>query len=130
MQLHLEKEHIAVVMSKSKTGNNDNTVAITFTAKDGSTVNTSTSAYISQQEWDKFETGKPLAVLYLAATQQTYVQQSIMRFKEDKIVLWYFTGFWLLFGAALYIWLRNYKLGVDENTGAEWVEKRWQYNTR
>lgn len=117
------EEHIATILSKEKVGNNDNEVTVSFTSKDGKTVNTKTSKYVSQQEWDKFETGKPLSVIYVAATQQTYVQQSIMRFKDDKIYLYFFAGFWLVLGSILYIWLRKLKVGVDEETGAEWVIK-------
>ena len=116
------EEHVATVVSKSKTGKNDNTVELSFTAKDGKTINASTSAYVSQPEWDKFETGKPLSVLYVADTQETFVQQSIMRFKGDKIYLYFFAGFWLVLGTIVYIWLRNYKVGVDDS-GNEWVEK-------
>ncbi|MEO8403612.1 MAG: hypothetical protein ABI480_03420 [Chitinophagaceae bacterium] len=116
------EEHIATVLSKSITGKNDNTVELSFTAKDGKTINAVTSDYISKPEWDKFESGKPLSVLYVANTNKTYVQQSIMRFKGDKIYLYFFAGFWLLLGTIVYIWLRKYKVGVDES-GNEWVEK-------
>ena len=117
------EEHVATVMSKATVGKNDHEVEISFTANDGKMINTKSSTYISQEEWDKFETGKPLSVLYVADKQQTYVQQSIMRFKADKIYLYYFSGFWLVLGSVLLIWLRKYKVGVDENTGNEWVEK-------
>jgi len=117
------EQHIATVISKEKTGNNDNLVEISFTANDGKAITTTTSEYISQQEWDNFVTGKPLPVIYVASTRQTYVQQSIMRFKDDKIYLYYFSGFWLLLGAVLYAWLGKFKVGVDEETGNEWVEK-------
>ena len=116
------EEHIANVLSKVKVGKTDNEVELTFTAKDGKTITAKTSAYVSQQEWDKFETGKPVAVLYVPGTQQTYVQQSIMRFKADKIYLYFFAGFWLVLGLGVYIWLRKYKVGVDEK-GNEWVVK-------
>jgi len=116
------EEHIATIISKSKTGNNDNEVAVSFSAKDGKAINTKTSEYISRNEWDKFETGKPLSVIYVTATQQTFVQQSIMRFKDDKIYLYFFAGFWLVLGTVLYFWLRKLKVGVDE-AGNEWVIK-------
>lgn len=117
------EEHVATVISKSVVGKKkDNEVEISFTAKDGRMVNAKTSAYVSQQEWEKFEIGKPISVLYVAASQETFVQQSIMRFKSDKIYLYFFAGFWLVLGLALLIWLRNYKVGVDES-GNEWVEK-------
>ena len=116
------EEHVANIISKATVGKNDHEVTISFTAIDGKLVNTKTSAYVSQEEWDRFETGKPLSVLYVADKQQTYVQQSIMRFKADKIYLYFFAGFWLILGAGLYAWLRKYKVGVDES-GNEWVEK-------
>lgn len=116
------EEHIATIISKSKTVNNDNEVAVSFSAKDGKAINTKTNKYISRNEWDKFETGKPLSVIYVAATQQTFVQQSIMRFKDDKIYLYFFAGFWLVLGTVLYFWLRKLKVGVDE-AGNEWVIK-------
>jgi len=120
--LATSEEHIATIISKSKTGNNDNQVTISFIAKDGKAINSETSKYVSQEEWNKFETGKPLSVLYVAATQQTFVQQSIMRFKDDTIYLYYFAGFWLVLGTVLYVWLRKLKVGVDE-AGNEWVIK-------
>ena len=116
------EEHVAGIISKSTVGKNDHEVEISFTANDGRVINTKTSSYVSQQEWDKFETGRPLSVLYVADKQQTYVQQSIMRFKADKIYLYFFAGFWLILGIGLYVWLRKYKVGVDDS-GNEWVEK-------
>jgi hypothetical protein len=121
--LQAGEEHIAMVKAKSKTGKNNNQVDLSFTATDGTAVTASTSEYVSQEEWNRMETGKPISVIYVPDTGKTYVQQSIMRFKGDKIYLYFFAGFWLLFGSVLWIWLRNYKVGVDENTGSEWVEK-------
>lgn len=121
--LNSGEQHIATVLTKDITGNKDYEVEVSFTANDGKSVSTKTSKYISQQEWDKFETGKPLSVIYVAGSNGTYVQQSIMRFKEDKVYLYYFSGFWLVLGVVLYAWLRKFKVGVDEETGAEWVEK-------
>ena len=121
--LAIGEEHVATILSKSITGQKkDNTVEVSFTAKDGSPVTATTRKYISKQEWDKFETGKPLSVLYVPGNRQTFVQQSIMRFKNDKIYLYYFAGFWLLLGIVLYCWLRKYKVGVDDE-GNEWLEK-------
>ncbi len=117
------EEHVATILSKSQKPKNTNEVAISFTAKDNSTVNSSTSDYVSKEEWDKFEAGKPLSVLYVPSTGQVFVQQSIMRFAADKIYLYYFAGFWLVLGIVVFIWLRNYKVGVDETTGNEWVIK-------
>lgn len=115
------EEHIASVIAKAKTGNNDNEVTVSFTAKDGSAINTKTSMYVSAEEWEKFETGKPLSVIYVAGSNETYVQQSVLRFRGDKIYLYFFAGFWLLLGGGLYAWLYKIKVGVDENTGAEWL---------
>ncbi|MGC4104255.1 hypothetical protein [Ferruginibacter sp.] len=117
------EEHVATILSKSVSGKNkDNTVEISFTAKDGRLINIATSKYVSQQEWEKFEVGKPLSILYVPDSQQTYVQQSIMRFKSDKIYLYFFAGFWVVLGIVLYLWLRKYKVGVDER-GNEWLER-------
>lgn len=116
------EERVAIVLSKAKTGKNDNTVEVSLSSKDNRTITASTSDYVSQEEWDKFETGKPLSVLYIPSTNQVFVQQSIMRFKADKIYLYYFAGFWLVLGTTVLVWLRNYKVGVD-NYGNEWVVK-------
>jgi hypothetical protein len=113
------EEHVATILSKSHADNN-NEVQVTFTADDGHTVNTKTSEYVSKEEWENFDAGKPLSILYEAGKKKTIVQQSIMRFKNDKIYLYFFCGFWLLLGIGLYIWLRKYKVGVDES-GNEWV---------
>jgi hypothetical protein len=118
------EEYIAAIISKDKINNNDNEVEISFIAKNGKTVRTKTSQYISQAEWNNFETGKPVSVIYLPSTQQTFVEQSIMRFKTDKNYLWFFAGFWLLLGLILMIGLRKMKVGVDEATGDEWVIKK------
>ena len=116
------EEHVANILSKATVGKNDHEVEVSFTAKDGKLVTAKTTQYVSQEEWDKFETGKPLSVLYVAGKQETFVQQSIMRFKADKIYLYYFAVFWLVLGIGLLVWLRKYKVGVDES-GNEWVEK-------
>ncbi len=116
------EEHTANIVSKSIVGKNDNQVKVSFTSKEGKFITTETTAYVSKPEWDGFETGAPLAVIYLPDTNETFVQQSILRFKGDKIALYYFSGFWLVLGLGLLIWLRNYKVGVDKY-GNEWVEK-------
>lgn len=113
------EEHVATIVSKSRTAK-DNEVQVSFTDAAGHTVNTKTSEYISKEEWENFETGKPLSILYETAKKKTTVQQSIMRFKNDKIYLYFFSGFWLLLGIVLYIWLRKYRVGVDES-GNEWL---------
>jgi len=117
------EEHMATVISKAIVGKNDHEVQVIFTAKDGKTINAKTSEYVSKEEWQNFETGKALAIVYVANKGTTYVQQSMMRFKADKIVLYYFAGFWLVLGTVLLIWLRKLKVKVDESTGNEWVEK-------
>lgn len=117
------EEHVATVLSKAKVGKkNDNQVEVSFTAKDGKLITTKTADYVSVPEWDKFEIGKPLSVLYVADKQTTFVQQSIMRFKSEKIYLYYFAGFWLVLGLVLLITLRKIKVGVDD-AGNEWLEK-------
>lgn len=115
------EEHVATIVSKSQTAK-DNEVEVTFTSSDGKTINTKTSEYVSKEEWANFEAGKPLSVIYETESKKTIVQQSIMRFKNDKIYLYFFAGFWLLLGLGVYIWLRKYKVGVDEK-GNEWVIK-------
>ena len=117
------EEHMATVISKAIVGKSDHEVQVSFTARDGTTVNAKTSEYVSKEEWEGFESGKALAIVYIANKNATYVQQSMMRFKADKIVLYYFAGFWLVLGTVLLICLRKLKVKVDENTGDEWVEK-------
>jgi Ca2+/Na+ antiporter len=116
------EEHVATIVSKATVGKNDHQVEIAFAAKDGKLITAKTNEYVSQEEWDRFEPGKPLSVLYVPDRQQTYVQQSIMRFKNDKVYLYYFAGFWLVLGAALFFWLRKYRVGVDDS-GNEWLER-------
>ncbi len=104
-------EYVATVLSKSIVGEKkDNEVEISFTTKDSKLIDAKTSKYVSAQEWEKFEIGKPLSVLYVTDQQETYVQQSIMRFKNDKIALYYFASFWLVLGMVLFIWLRKPRL--------------------
>jgi|SRR5882757_85779 len=117
------EEVVATIVSKSISSNKkDNLVEISFTTKDGGFINTSTGKYISQQEWDKLEAGRSLPVIYVPATQEAFVKESILRFKADKIYLYYFAGFWLVLGVVLYFRLHKYKVGVDEK-GNEWLEK-------
>ncbi len=117
------EKHIATIISKTKVDKNDNQVEVSFTSNDGKTINSKTTDYISQDEWNTFETGKPLSIIYDSKTSETFVQQSLMRFKNDKIFLYYFAGFLLVLGICLYIWLRKFKIGVDDN-GNEWVIKK------
>ena len=117
------EEYVATTLSKKITGQkNDNEVSVSFTAKDGHIVLAATSEYVSKEEWEKMEAGKPIAVIYNPSTNQTFIQQSIMRFKSDKIYLYYFSGFWLVLGIVLYFCLRKYAVKVDAG-GNEWLEK-------
>ena len=116
------EQHIANIISKSTVGKNDHEVEFTFSSSDGKPITASSSKYISQEEWNSFQTGSALNILYDPNTRDSFVQQSIMRFKGDKIYLYYFSGFWLVLGIGLLIWLRKYKVGVDES-GNEWVVK-------
>lgn len=120
--LNKGEEHIATIIAKAKTAKN-NEVEVSFTALNGKNIQARTSEYVSVPEWDKFETGKPVPVMYIESTNQVFIQQSVMRFKADKVYLYYFSGFWLVLGLVLLITLRKLKVKVDENTGAEWVEK-------
>lgn len=110
----------ATVLLKSQTKNKDNVVQLSYTS-DGKKITATTSEYVSQQEWDNMQEGHTVAAIEIPGTQQVFIQQSVMRFKGDKIYLYYFSGFWLVLGIGLYVWLRNYKVGVDENTGNEWL---------
>ena len=117
------EEYIGTVVSKSIIEKKkDNEVEISFTTRAGKQINTKTSKYVSKKEWDSFEHGELLGVIYVADTQETFLQQSVVRFSKDKIYLYYFSGFWLILGVVLYFWLRKYKVGVDEK-GNEWLEK-------
>lgn len=117
------EEYVATILNKKIAGKkHDNEVTVSFTAKDGSMILTSSSEYVSKEEWEKFESGKPLSVIYIPHTKQTFVQQSIMRFKADKIYLYYFSAFWLVLGLVLYFCLKKYAVKVDDK-GNEWLEK-------
>ena len=116
------EQYIATVNSKwVSSDHKDNNVELSFTTRSGQEVNVTTDDYISKEEWQKFEVGKPLSVIYIPPTKQTFVQQSIMRFKEDKIYLYFFAGFWLVLGVILYLCLKKYKVKVDDR-GNEWLE--------
>ncbi len=117
------EEHVATIISKATVGKNDHQVTVSFTANSGTIVKDNSSQYVSQEEWDKFEQGQALPVIYVAEAHQTFVKESILRFKADKIYLYYFSGFWLVLGVVLLIWLRKFKVKLDENTGEEWVVK-------
>lgn len=119
--LHSGEEYTATILSKSKIENNNNEVAVSFSTSSGSAIQTATSEYISDAEWNSFEAGKLLTIIYIPHTKQTFVQESILRFKSDKIYLWFFAGFWLVLGIILLFALRKLKVHVDENTGAEWL---------
>ncbi|MEP6677557.1 MAG: hypothetical protein ABJA78_20515 [Ferruginibacter sp.] len=116
------EQHIANIISKATVGKNDHQVEVSFTANDGSPVTSKSTQYISQEEWNAFTAGSALPVIYLSSSGKTYVQQSLQRFRADKIYLYYFSAFWLLLGVGLLIWLRKYKVGVDDE-GNEWVVK-------
>jgi hypothetical protein len=95
---------------------------LSFTTKNGQEATVLTDEYISKEEWEKFEIGKPLSIVYIPTTRQTFVQQSVMRFKGDKIYLYFFACFWLVLGVILYFCLRKYRVKVDDG-GNEWLEK-------
>lgn len=115
------EEYTATVLSKSKIENSNNAVEISFSTLAGNAVHATTSEYISDAEWNSFETGKPVSIIYIPHTKQTFVQESMLRFKNDKIYLWFFAGFWLVLGIILLFALRKIKVHTDENTGAEWL---------
>ncbi|MES2774317.1 MAG: hypothetical protein V4722_09040 [Bacteroidota bacterium] len=115
--------YTATIVSKATVGNNDHEVSVAFVANDGKKIRSSTTEYVSQEEWDRFETGKAIPVIYVPSTNKIFVQESTMRFKAEKIYLYYFSGFWLVLGPVLYFWLRKLKVKVDETTGDEWVER-------
>ncbi|MEO7309459.1 MAG: hypothetical protein ABIX01_03605 [Chitinophagaceae bacterium] len=117
------EQHEATILGKSTVGKNDHELSVSFVANNGKKLNTQTSKYVSQQEWDRFKIGQTLPVIYVAGKDQAFVKESAMRFKADKIYLYYFSGFWLVLGTVLYFWLRKLKVKVDEKTGDEWVER-------
>jgi len=115
------EEHVANVISKTKDSKH-NEVTLSFITDRGQAVRSNSRDYISDAEWARLEPNGTVPVIYVASSEETFVKQSVLRFKQDKIYLYFFAGFWLILGTILYAWLRKYKVGVDAG-GNEWVEK-------
>ncbi|MFN8355598.1 MAG: hypothetical protein U0Y10_14170 [Spirosomataceae bacterium] len=109
------------VQSSSSTP--DNTVKVSFRRSNGQAITQSTSEYISDEEFNSFQPQTPLAVLYDPTTNKTYVKISLSRFQNDKWILYLVVVFFFGLGAVLGIFTRNYKVGLHEDTGDEYLEK-------
>lgn len=78
--------------------------------------------YTSLEEWDSFQIGDIVPLLYDAEKNNLFVKESYQRMLNDQWVLYVVASVFFLIGAGCWYFLRNYKVGVDE-AGNEWVEK-------
>ncbi|WP_428654878.1 hypothetical protein [Runella sp.] len=117
----------ALVLQKLKTKaehttSADNTVKLSFKTTGGETIEQSTHEYISNEEYERFKEGKTIPVLYDAQSRIVYVNESLNRFISEKWVLYAAAAFFALAGAIIGIVVRKIKVGVDEETGDEYLE--------
>ncbi len=118
----------ALVLEKQKTmaantSSMDNSVKLSFQTTEGKTIEQSTSEYVSDGEYARFEVGKTIEVLYDPTSGVVYVGESLTRFKNDKWILYVAVAFFALIGAVIGWFTRGYKVGVHEDTGDEYLEK-------
>lgn len=118
----------AIVLEKQKTtaaytSSMDNSVKLSFQTTKGKTIEKTTSEYVSDEEYARFEVGKPIKVLYDPTSGLVYVSESLARFKNDKWVLYAAVAFFALLGAVIGWFTRGYKVGVHEDTGDEYLVK-------
>lgn len=120
------EHYTATVISKEKTDNPqsspDNAVTVSFRNNQGEIIDMQTHEYISEKEWQTFEKGKSIDVIYNRDANELFVAESLERFRGDKWVLYAAAGFFFLVGSGCWFFLRKYKVQVNEK-GEEWVEK-------
>ena len=118
----------ALVLEKQKTtaantSSMDNSVKLSFQITEGKTIEKTTSEYVSDEEYARFEVGKPIEVLYDPTSGLVYVSESLARFKRDKWILYAAVAFFALLGVVIGWFTRSYRVGVHEDTGDEYLVK-------
>jgi NADPH-dependent curcumin reductase CurA len=82
---------------------------VVFNTNSGKTITQKTSAYVIKSEWENFEAGKLVSVIYVERSRQLFIQQVLMRKLENEKRQYFLSGIWLLVGVALYIFIPNSK---------------------
>jgi hypothetical protein len=82
-----------------------------------------TSKFISDEEHAALKIGQNIELLYNSNTQQAYYIISYQRYQKDKWIFYILPAFFLMLGAVLGYFLRNFKVGVHSKTGDEFIEK-------
>ncbi len=118
----------AKVLQKLKTqadhtASADNTVRLSFKTSQGQTIEQTTHEYVSDEEYARFAEGKIISVVFDPHSQKVYVLESLNRFVDDKWVLYVAVAFFALLGAIAGWFTRKIKVGVDPETGDEYLEK-------
>ncbi|MEZ0276624.1 MAG: DUF3592 domain-containing protein [Roseimicrobium sp.] len=113
----------ATVVSKEKVkGGASNAVTLSWRDEAGTETVKQTSMYVSDPEWESFQPGAPLTVVFDQASKEVFVAKSLERFRSEKWILYAVLGFFFLLGSACWFFLRKYMIHADD-AGKEWVEK-------
>ncbi len=117
-----------LILSKNKissatTSSPDNAVTVAAVLHTHKTDTVQTSEYISIEEWAAFKPGDQVDLLYDPATDTLVVKISYERMLSEQWIMYVVAGVFLGIGVLCWYFLRHYKIGVDEQTGDEWVEK-------
>lgn len=98
----------------------NNSIAVIINNKD----TLSTYEYISEQEWNKWLIGQTLPIYIIDNEHKNIiVQESYNRYLSQKWILYLVTSFFFSLGLLCWYLFRNFKVGVNTETGEEWLEK-------
>lgn len=100
-----------------------NLITVEFEFPKGHKNQISTSEYISDEEHQTIQVGQLIGVLYNSVNQQVYYSVSLDRYKKDLWIFYLLPAFFFTLGCILWYFLRNFKVGIHEDTGDEYLEK-------
>ncbi|MBD2702952.1 hypothetical protein IC229_20060 [Spirosoma sp. BT702] len=110
-----------VKSSSSSSLDNEISVALATTPR---RIDTLTSVrYISTDEWASWKLNDQIDLYYVDSQQLVIPKVSFDRYLNDRWGLYIGIGIFFLIGVACWFFLKRYNIGVDPDTGHEWLEK-------
>ncbi|WP_460941681.1 hypothetical protein [Spirosoma daeguense] len=118
----------ATIISKkqvksSTSGSPDNEINVVAAVTHHQLDTLTTSRYVSAEEWSSWQVGEVIDIYYVDNQNLVVAKISFDRYLGDRMGLYVGVGIFFLIGVLCWFFLNRYNIGVDPETGYEWLEK-------
>ncbi|GAB3690958.1 hypothetical protein GCM10027592_08630 [Spirosoma flavus] len=110
-------------IKSSSSSSPDNEITVTVAAAPHRIDTLTTFRNISVDEWSSWKLNDAIDLYYVDNQQILIPKISFDRYLNDRSGLYIGVGVFFLIGVACWFFLKRYNIGVDPDTGNEWLEK-------